>query len=80
MVLTATMILGLVTIVVLLVIRLPDLSRTNPDLPAAITLPEGASASAFTQGPHWYAIVTSDDEILIYDRATGALRQRVTLE
>ena len=79
MVLTATMILGLLVIVGLLVTRFwsePDL----PPLPEAITLPEGARATAFTQGEGWYAVVTEDGRILIYDRATGALRQVVDLE
>jgi len=78
-VLTATMILGLLVIVGLLVTRFwsePDL----PPLPEAITLPEGARATAFTQGEGWYAVVTEDGRILIYDRATGALRQVVDLE
>ncbi|MFB9148894.1 DUF6476 family protein [Roseovarius ramblicola] len=77
-VLTATMILGLLVIVGLLVTRFwsePDL----PALPGAITLPEGAHATAFTQGEGWYAVVTDDRRILIYDRASGALRQEVTI-
>jgi hypothetical protein len=43
-------------------------------------LPEGARALAFTQGRDWYAVVTERDEILIFDRATGALRQRVAIK
>ncbi len=75
--LTATMIAGLLAIVALIVIRFsaaPDLV-----LPDALTLPDGAQALAFTQGADWYAVVT-DDEILIYDRATGQLRQTVRIE
>lgn len=76
-VLTATMILGVLTIVVLLVMRF-----SAPDevmLPDTITLPDGAVATAFTQGRGWFAVVTEADEILIYSRTTGALSQRITL-
>ncbi|MFZ5963293.1 DUF6476 family protein [Thalassococcus sp. BH17M4-6] len=76
-ILTATMIVGLVVIVSLIVIRYRD---SSAPLPEVITLPSGASATAFTQGADWYAVVTEDDRILIYDRATGSLRQTITLE
>ena len=72
--LTATMIVGCLVVIALLVIRLTDRS---PALPQAIDLPGGAAAVALTQGPGWYAVVTDDDRILIYDRTTGALRQTV---
>ncbi|SFN59684.1 hypothetical protein SAMN04487859_105203 [Roseovarius lutimaris] len=77
-VLTATMIAGLLVIIALFVIRF--WGNDAPDLPATITLPDGARATAFTQGTGWYAIVTADDRILIYDRTTGNLRQSVTIE
>ncbi|MCR9124619.1 MAG: DUF6476 family protein [Rhodobacteraceae bacterium] len=73
-VLTAVMICGVVVIVGLLVMRL---STPAPALPAAIALPEGARPLAFTQAPGWYAVVTTDDRILIYDRADGQLRQTI---
>jgi hypothetical protein len=76
--LTVVMIGGVLTIVALLVIRLqtppPDLS-----LPEVIELPDGARAVAFTQGAGWYAVVTEGDEILIFDRVSGGLRQRVRI-
>ncbi|HKL64714.1 MAG TPA: DUF6476 family protein [Roseovarius sp.] len=78
-VLTATMILGLLVIVGLLVTRFwtgPD-PTALPPLPETITLPDGARATAFTQGQGWYAVVTGDGRILIYDRESGALRQVV---
>jgi hypothetical protein len=78
-VLTAVMILGLVTVVALLVIRLQAPAPVSLPLPETIALPEGTRALAFTQGRDWYAVVTEDDEILIFDRATGALRQRVEI-
>ncbi len=77
-VLTATMIAGLLVIIALFVIRFSDSDAA--DLPQSLTLPDGAQATAFTQAAGWYAIVTQDDRILIYDRATGKLRQSVTIE
>ena len=44
-----------------------------------VTLPDGATASAFTIGTDWFAVVTEDDQILIFDQVTGTLRQTVTL-
>ena len=56
-VLTVVMIGGLLVIATLLVIRL---SSNAPALPDVITLPDGATAHAFTQSADWYAIVTTD--------------------
>lgn len=74
-VLTATMILGVLVIIVLLVIRL--WGDTAFRLPEQIVLPEGATISAFTKGDGWYAVVTGDQQILIYDAKSGELRQSV---
>jgi len=71
------MIAGVLVVIGLLVTRL---NRDTPVLPDQITLPEGKTARAFTQGPDWYAIVTSEDEILIYDRLTGGLRQTLQID
>lgn len=81
-VLTATMILGLLVIVGLLVTRFwaAPAQTALPPLPEAIRLPEGAHATAFTQGEGWYAVVTDDGRILIYDRTSGVLRQEVEIE
>jgi hypothetical protein len=82
-ILTASMIAGLVTIIVLIVIRVPNVVRTVADpvpLPDAITLPDGSEARAFTMGSDWYAVVTADGEILIFDRESGALRQTIRIE
>ncbi|QUJ75174.1 hypothetical protein KDD17_09050 [Sulfitobacter albidus] len=76
-VLTGVMIAGVVVVIGLLVTRL---SNDTPPLPDEIALPGGARAVAFTQGADWYAVVTDADEILIFDRLTGALRQTVTVE
>lgn len=76
-VLTVVMIGGLLVITTLIVIRF---SATRPVLPDAITLPDGTRAEAFTQGRDWYAVVTQDNRILIFDRSSGALRQTVTID
>ncbi len=76
MLLTAVMIGGVLVTFALIVIRLSD--RT-PTLPDQIDLPDGAKAQAVTIGNNWYAIVTDDNRILIFDKTTGKLRQEVTL-
>ena len=73
-VLTAVMILGLMTVIGLMIAKL---GRGGAALPASIVLPEGATATAITAGDGWYAVVTAAGEILIYDAATGRLRQTV---
>jgi hypothetical protein len=50
------------------------------DLPENITLPDGAQAQNFTRGADWIAIVTTGNEILIFDAASGDLRQTVEIE
>lgn len=76
-VLTITMIGGLLTITALLVIRLQPESR--PTLPESIVLPDGTEPFAFTAGKGWYAVVTEDDRILIFDGSDGALLQEITI-
>lgn len=79
-VLTATMILGLIIVIGLLVTRLNGLRQPPPPaLPDHISLPAGEKARAVTLGQGWVAVVTDRDEILILDAATGALRQRVAI-
>ncbi|MGA1181208.1 MAG: DUF6476 family protein [Marivivens sp.] len=71
------MIAGFLVLIAALVIRL----NADPlPLPDRITLPEGVTATAFTQGTDWFAVVTSDNRILIYDRTTSALRQEVSID
>ena len=76
-VLTTIMSVGVVIVIGLLVTRL---SRDTPVLPDQIALPDGAKPVAFTQGAGWYAVVTDGNEILIFDRLTGALKQTVMME
>lgn len=76
------MIAGLVTIIVLIVIRVPNVIRTIDEpvpLPDVITLPNGTTAAAFTQAGDWFAVVTKNDEILIFNREDGALRQKIQI-
>jgi hypothetical protein len=75
-VLTATMILGLLVIIALFVIKF---SETRPALPDRIELPAGVKATAFTQSNTWYAVVTDDNRILIYNPATGTLVQEIEI-
>lgn len=75
--LTASLIFGVITVVAVVVTRFPK--AATPPLPESLALPEGASALSVTQGSDWIGITTSDDRILIYDRASGSLRQTVTL-
>ncbi|MRU14468.1 hypothetical protein FDP25_03380 [Roseovarius sp. A21] len=76
-VLTGVMIVGVVVVIFLLVTRF---TAEAPALPDEIALPDGAKATAFTQGDQWFAIVTNDNRILLYDRVTGQLKQTITIE
>lgn len=71
------MIVGLVVVVALIVIRLND---DGPTMPEQIVLPDGVTATALTIGQGWWAVVTDDSRILIYDQVTGALKQTVQID
>ncbi|MDC0739660.1 DUF6476 family protein [Cognatishimia sp. SS12] len=75
-VLTVVMIGGLLLVVGLLVTRFYG---QGPDVPESITLPDGQSATAFTKGDGWYAVVTDGQQILIFDALTGQLKQTITI-
>ncbi len=77
MLLTAVMIGGVLVTFALIVIRLSD--RT-PTLPDQIELPDGAKAQSVTIGNNWYAVVTDDNRILIFDKTTGRIRQEVSVD
>lgn len=66
--------LGMIAIVALLWLRLGQ--PMLPDLPDAISLPDGAQAEAVTFARDWIVVVTDAGEVLLYDRS-GALRDRV---
>ena len=75
------MIGGLLVIVALFVIRFSSPAEpVGLSLPGSITLPDGATAQAFTIGRSFFAVVTQDDTILIFDRASGKLRQTIDIE
>jgi hypothetical protein len=73
-VLTVTMIAGFIVIVILFVTKFS--AAFGPEMPDQITLPSGTEAEAFTRTGEWYAIVTRDNRILIYD-LDGALMQEI---
>lgn len=84
-ILTAVMIVGLIIIVAVIVIRLPQSAgpAAGPSaslaLPEKLALPAGTSPAAVTFGQGWVAIVTTDERILVFDSSTGALRQEVAI-
>lgn len=85
-VLTATMILGLIIILTLVVITFTQERGKSPlALPDTIALPEGMTATqAVTFGAGWIGLVTQDEtgalRFVVFDAETGALRKTVLLE
>lgn len=77
--LTLSMIGGVITVVWLIVTRMPATFPTPaPTVPEAVTLPVGRKAAAVTFGKGWIAVVTTDEHILIFG-TDGTLRQEVTI-
>ncbi|MEC3859993.1 DUF6476 family protein [Mesobacterium sp. TK19101] len=76
-VLMVVMIAGIVIIVGLIWSRY---SGPAVPMPEVITLPAGTTATAFTRGAGWYAVVTADNRILIFDADSGALTQEIALQ
>lgn len=75
--LLAVMIVGFIVLVSVFVTRF---GAAPPPLPETVALPEGETARAVTLGSDWIGVVTESDAILIFDRASGALRQRIEIE
>lgn len=75
-VLTAVMIVGFIVLIAVFVTRFPRAASVT--VPEQITLPDGTGATAYTQGPDWYAVVTDDQQILIFNR-DGSLRQQIEI-
>ena len=75
-VLTVVMIVGVVLIAALLVIRLNQPVLAIPD---QITLPTGTVAISYTQTHDWFAVVTDENKILIFD-LNGQLAQEVDVK
>lgn len=72
-----TMIVGVITVVGLLVTRMPDASAV-PVLPENLSLPAGTTAEAVTLGKGWFAVVTTDRQLLLFG-ADGGLRQTIDI-
>lgn len=77
-VLMITMIVGVITVVAVLVTRMPNANAAGPALPASLQLPSGASALAITQGKGWIGVVTTDNRLLVFT-PQGALQQEITI-
>ena len=76
--LAGVMIFGLLTIIFLLVTRLPGATKL-PALPAAIALPSGEKAETVTFGRGFTVVVTESGRVLVY-RPDGGLAQDVALK
>ncbi len=77
-VLMITMIVGVITVVGLLVTRMPDMRQTAPVLPENLQMPVGATAAAVTMGKDWIGVVTADNRILIFT-LQGVLHQEIAI-
>lgn len=78
--LTASLILGVLTMVVVIVIRFAGPPASPPPINAEnLELPAGMAPLSVTLGSDWLGVVTTDDHILIYDRQSGKLRQTLTV-
>ncbi len=77
-VLMITMIFGVITVVGLLVTRMPDANASLPVLPPNLSLPAGKTALAVTMGQGWVGVVTADNHFLLFNSA-GNLVQDLTL-
>lgn len=75
-ILTIVMIVGVVLIAALLVIRLNQPALALPD---QITLPSGTVAVSYTQTHDWFAVVSDQNKILIFD-LDGQLTQEVIIK
>lgn len=69
--LAAVMAFGMIAIVTILWLRLSQ--PMLPDLPANMTLPDGAQVQSLTFAPDHIVVVTQSGEVLLYDR-NGALK------
>ncbi|WP_092642870.1 DUF6476 family protein [Jannaschia faecimaris] len=74
-ILTGVMIIGLITVVGLLVTRLPGAAVTLPD---QLEIPEGARVVAVTQSASYWLATTEDDRVLIF-APDGTFRRDLAL-
>jgi hypothetical protein len=70
--LAGVMIVGFVIIVCVFVI---NFRKSHVLVPATLELPDDIIPIAYTQTRNWYAIVTDDDEILIFDNTGNEIQQ-----
>ncbi|OYU40215.1 MAG: hypothetical protein CFE33_06625 [Pseudorhodobacter sp. PARRP1] len=77
-VLMITMIVGVITVVAVLVTRMPNANAMVSALPASLQMPAGATAAAITQGKGWIGVVTTDNRLLVFTSA-GVLQQEITI-
>lgn len=75
--LTLSLIGGVITVVWLLVTRLP-VPVMHPALPPSLQMPAGATAAAVTMGTGWIGVVTTDNRILIFG-PDGKIRQEIAV-
>ena len=77
------MIGGVITVVWLLVTRMPSVMQPVPaatmTLPAHIALPAGAHPATITQGSDWVGVVTTDERMFIFN-TDGSLRQEIAIQ
>ncbi|MDB2337876.1 DUF6476 family protein [Amylibacter sp.] len=76
--LLAVMIIGFITLIFMFVMRFQSNNQTfklND-----ITLPIETSATAYTQGDDWYAIVDDANKILIFNKVDNTLRQTINIK
>ena len=73
--LSATMIGGMIILLILFVIRF---QQDKLSVPPEITLPSGVTPIAFTQTRDWYAVVTQENTILLFT-PKGKLFQTVEI-
>ena len=79
--LTITMICGIITIVFVIVIKMPNYKNAiSIQLPEEIILPENMQVDTFSIGTNHYLIVTKSNDVLIYDRKTHILNQRIKIK
>ncbi len=74
--LAATMIIGVIVLVGLLVMRFPS---APAGFPAEIALPAGERAAALTRATDWLAVVTESGRLLIYSADGTRLLQEVEI-
>ena len=73
--LSATMIGGMIILIILFVIRF---QQDKLSVPPEIKLPSSVTPIAFTQTRDWYAVVTQENEILLFT-PKGKLFQTVEI-